>query len=235
MSTSRRPRLSIVLPVFDEAPEIRSCLEALAPIRRRGIEVVVADGGSTDDTVALARPLADRVITAPRGRGAQSHAGAQAALGENLLFLHADTRLPENADRRILGALSAHPWGRFDVDIAGSHRMLGVIATMMNLRSRLSGIATGDQAMFMRRSTYEAAGGFSDIPLMEDLALSKALRRIGRPACLRERVSTSGRRWEKHGVARTVLLMWQLRAAYFLGADPRRLARRYGYRPREEH
>lgn len=232
---TRHPRLSIVIPVLDEAPRIRDCLEALAPLRRRAVEVVVADGGSRDDTVSLARPLADQVIIAPRGRGAQSHAGAQTARGENLMFLHADTRLPDNADRRVLGALSAHPWGRFDVDIEGSHRMLGVIAAMINLRSRLSGIATGDQAMFMRRSAYEAAGGFPDIALMEDLALSKALRRLGRPACLHERVATSGRRWEKHGVARTILLMWRLRAAYFLGADPERLARRYGYRPRGEH
>ena len=141
----------------------------------KGVMVTaVLRSGSTG---GLSRPLADQVIIAPRGRGAQSHAGAQTARGENLMFLHADTRLPDNADRRVLGALSAHPWGRFDVDIEGSHRMLGVIAAMMNLRSRLSGIATGDQAMFVRRSAYEAAGGFPDIALMEDLALSKALRR----------------------------------------------------------
>ncbi|MBX3684958.1 MAG: TIGR04283 family arsenosugar biosynthesis glycosyltransferase [Rhodocyclaceae bacterium] len=235
MSASRHPRLSIVLPVVDEAQHIVTRLVALAPLRRRGVEVIVADGGSADATVALARPLADIVIAAPRGRGSQMHAGAQAAHGENLLFLHADTHLPEHADRRILGALSAYRWGRFDVSIEGSHRMLGLIGAMMNLRSRLSGIATGDQAMFMSRAAYEAAGGFPDIPLMEDIALSRSLRRGGRPACLRERVITSGRRWEQHGALRTVLLMWRLRAAYFLGADPARLARRYGYRPRPEH
>lgn len=234
MSPTSRIRLSIIVPVLDEEANIGASLEALAPLRRRAVEVVVADGGSSDRTRALARPLADSVITAPRGRGVQMNAGAQAARGENLLFLHADTRLPEHADRRVLGALSAHRWGRFDVRISGRHRLLAVIAAMMNLRSRLTGIATGDQAMFMQRTAFEAAGGFRDIPLMEDLALSRALKRLGRPACLRERVDTSGRRWEKHGVVRTIALMWRLRAAYFLGADPARLALRYGYRPRHD-
>ena len=230
MSASRHPRLSIVLPVVDEAQHIVTRLVALAPLRRRGVEVIVADGGSADATVALARPLADIVIAAPRGRGSQMHAGAQAH-GENLLFLHADTHLPEHADRRILGALSAYRWGRFDVSIEGSHRMLGLIGAMMNLRSRLSGIATGDQAMFMSRAAYEAAGGFRH-PAdggHRPVQIAAAWRAPGLPARAGHLGTTLGTTW----ALRTVLLMWRLRAAY-LGADPAWLARRYGYRPRPE-
>jgi rSAM/selenodomain-associated transferase 2 len=152
-----------------------------------------------------------------------------------LLFLHADTALPEAADRMIAGAVGAgREWGRFDVHIVGRHRMLPVIATLMNWRSRHTGIATGDQAIFVTRKAFDAVGGYPDIALMEDIALSRALRRRSPPACLSARVRTSGRRWEQHGVWRTIWLMWRLRAAYWLGADPVELARRYGYRPREE-
>ena len=151
-----------------------------------------------------------------------------------LLFLHADTALPENADHCIRQALqSGAVWGRFDVRIGSPRPVFRLIETLMNLRSCWTGVATGDQAVFVRRSAFEAVGGFEDIALMEDIALSSALLRLSRPACLRQRVTTSARRWEKHGVWRTVLLMWRLRAAYFFGADPARLALRYGYRPRQ--
>jgi rSAM/selenodomain-associated transferase 2 len=187
----------------------------------------VADGGSTDATPRLAAALADRVLDAPRGRAAQMNAGARAAQGEAILFLHADTLLPEDADRLIGRALERAHWGRFDVRVAGRHPLLAVVGAAMNLRSRLTAIATGDQAMFMRRSAFYAVGGFPRIELMEDIALSTLLKRIGRPACVAERAVTSGRRWESRGVLRTILLMWWLRLAYFLGADPAKLARSY--------
>jgi rSAM/selenodomain-associated transferase 2 len=220
-------KLSIIVPALDEAAGIERCLERMQGPRTRGHEVIVVDGGSRDATSALARPLADRVIEASRGRAAQMNAGAAIAHGEGFLFVHADTLLPEGADRAVSAALALKPWGRFDVCIAGRHPMLRVVGQMMNLRSRLSGIATGDQAMFVRRTVFEALGGYAAIPLMEDIELSRRLRRLARPACLRDRVETSGRRWESRGVLRTVALMWRLRLAYRLGADPARLAERY--------
>jgi rSAM/selenodomain-associated transferase 2 len=226
-------KLSIILPVLNEADGIVDAIAALAPLRARGAEVVVADGGSSDATVALARPLADVVVTAPRGRGKQMNAGAAASTGDVLLFLHADTRLPDNADLFINDGLArtGRTWGRFDVQIAGTRRLFPVIAEVMNMRSRMTGIATGDQAIF---ATLPAFGpGFPDIPLMEDIAITKRLKRLGPPLCIATPVVTSGRRWEKHGVIRTILLMWLLRFAYFLGANPARLARLYGYAPRQ--
>jgi rSAM/selenodomain-associated transferase 2 len=196
--------------------------------------VIVVDGGSSDATVQLAEILADRVIGAPRGRASQMNAGAAIARGEVLLFLHADTTLPQNADRLVLDALgkARRVCGRFDVRIEGRN-FLAVVAMMMNLRSRFTGIATGDQAMFVRRTEFFAAGSFPDIALMEDIALSRRLKQYGRPLCIREPVTTSGRRWEQLGVLRTILLMWRLRLAYYFGAEPNALARHYGYAPRE--
>ncbi|HXW23127.1 MAG TPA: TIGR04283 family arsenosugar biosynthesis glycosyltransferase [Xanthobacteraceae bacterium] len=223
------PALSIIVPVLDEGGIIADALAALAPYRARGAEVIVVDGGSRDSTIEAARPLADRVVTTPRGRGTQMNAGAAMAQGDALLFLHADTRLPPDADRLILHALKRSPWGRFDVTIAGRSPLLRVVAATTNLRSRLTGIATGDQAMFATGAAFAQAGGFPDIPLMEDIVLSQRLKRIGRPAFIAARVTTSGRRWERDGVVRTILTMWRLRLAFFLGAPPARLARRYGY------
>ncbi len=220
-------RLSIVIPVLDEAAGISASLAPLSAFRERGAEVIVVDGGSRDATREIAAPLADRVLQSPRGRALQMNAGAAAATGEALVFLHADTRLPAGAPEAIAKALATHEWGRFDVSIEGRSRWLPVVAAFMNARSRLTGIATGDQALFVRREAFAAAGGFAPIPLMEDIAFSKAMRRRGAPACLAERASTSGRRWERHGPVRTILLMWRLRLAYFLGADPARLAERY--------
>ncbi len=225
------PALSIVMPVLNEAAGVVAALLALQPMRQRGMELIVVDGGSRDGTLGLAAPLCDLVVTAERGRARQMNEGAQHAAGDILLFLHADTTLPDNADRLVVEALAApgRCWGRFDVRIEGAQRLLRLVAAMMNRRSRMSGIATGDQAMFVRRLAFHDVGGFPDIVLMEDIGLSKRLKRIAPPVCLAERVVTSGRRWEKHGVLRTVLLMWRLRAAYALGADPAELARRYGY------
>jgi len=221
--------LTVIVPVLDEAACIEACLAPLQAMRARGVEVVVVDGGSRDATRAIACALADRVIDAPRGRARQMNAGAEASRGAVLLFLHADNLLPANADESVGRAVaSGARWGRFDVTIAAADPLLAVVAAMMNARSRLTGIATGDQAMFVRREDFRAAGGFADIPLMEDVALSKALKRIAAPACLRERVATSGRRWERNGILKTIVLMWRLRLAYALGADPKQLARRYG-------
>ncbi len=220
-------RISIVVPVLDEAGGIAAQLAALQPLRARGHELVVVDGGSGDGTPALAAPFADRVVASPAGRANQMNAGAAVATGDALLFLHADTRLPPDADALVLAALERRDWGRFDVVIEGTHPMLRVIAAAMNRRSRWTSVATGDQAMFCDRATFERVGGFPILPLMEDVALSKRLRRTGQPASLRERVVTSGRRWERHGVFRTIALMWRMRLAYFVGVDPARLARRY--------
>jgi rSAM/selenodomain-associated transferase 2 len=226
--------LTIIMPVLDEAAGLRAALEALTPLRRRGVELIVVDGGSRDGTLDLARPLADRAIAAPRGRAAQMNAGAGLARGEVMLFLHADTKLPPDADRLVLAGLAAsgRAWGRFDVRIDGG-AALGLVAGLMNLRSRLTGIATGDQAMFATRAAFAAAGGFPDLALMEDVALSARLKRLGRPLCLRARVVTAGRRWQRHGVLRTILLMWRLRLAYYFGAKPAALAARYDYAPRD--
>ena len=213
--------LSVVMPVLNEAAGIQAALDALAPLRARGADVVVVDGGSGDGTAALAKPLADRVLSAPRGRASQMNAGAAAAIGDVLLFLHADTRLPEGADRLILEGLarSRRSWGRFDVRFAEGG-LLRLVAIMMNTRSRLTGIATGDQAMFVTRAAFERAERFPPIALMEDVALSARLKRSGRPLCLAARVTTSGRRWHKHGTLWTILLMWRLRLRYFLRRRP---------------
>jgi rSAM/selenodomain-associated transferase 2 len=224
-------RLSIIMPVLDEGEGIAASLDVLAELRRQGVEVIVVDGGSRDATVQRARLRADHVIRAPRGRAAQMNAGAALATGDVLLFLHADTRLPPEAERLVLEGLarSGRDWGRFDVAIEGRHPVLRLVGFMMNLRSRTTGIATGDQAIFVKREAFRAVGGFPEIPLMEDIALSRRLKRTSRPLCIRACAITSGRRWETRGVFRTILLMWRLRLAYYLGADPAKLARRYGY------
>ena len=225
----RLARISVIVPALNEAAGIVDTLAALQPLRARGHEVVVVDGGSSDGTADLARSLADRVITSDRGRARQQNAGADVASGDVLLFLHADTRLPEGADQTVIDRLEAtgRGWGRFDARLTGRHPLLRMIERMMSLRSRWTGIATGDQAIFARREWFARAGGFPEIPLMEDVALSKALKRLGPPLCLRQRVTTSSRRWEERGVARTMVLMWRLRWAYWRGADPADLAKRY--------
>ena len=222
-------KLSIVMPVLNETATLEAALQALAPYRQSGVEVIVADGGSNDGTPDLARALADRVITASRGRSLQMNAGAAAATGDILLFLHADTHLPNNADHLVLDGLarSGRSWGRFDIRIDGGG-LFGLISLAMNWRSRLTGIATGDQAMFATRAAFTAAGGFPPIALMEDVALSSKLKRLGPPLCLRARVVTSPRRWRQHGTLRTIVLMWRLRLEFFFGADPEKLAKIYG-------
>jgi rSAM/selenodomain-associated transferase 2 len=224
-------KLSIIMPVLNEGEGIAAALDALADLRALGSEVIVVDGGSRDATIQRARLRADRVISAPRGRALQMNAGAAKAQGDVLLFLHADTRLPRDADHIVLNGLehSGRAWGRFNVKITGRSPLLAVVGWLMALRSRVTGIATGDQAIFAQRGAFQSVGGFPGIALMEDIALCKRLKRVSRPLCLSERVVTSGRRWDKHGVINTIVLMWRLRLRYFFGADPNELAREYGY------
>ncbi|MGH6624268.1 MAG: TIGR04283 family arsenosugar biosynthesis glycosyltransferase [Burkholderiaceae bacterium] len=222
-------RIAIVVPVLNEASIVAEALQRLMPLRRRGAVVVVVDGGSTDGTLERAQPLADIALRAPRGRGAQMNAGL-AAFGVDVdaaVFLHADTRLPDDADQLIADALVDARWGRFDVHIDGRSPWLRMVAAAMNLRSRITSVCTGDQALFARLDLLRDLRGFAEIPLMEDIEFSRRARRIARPAAIRTPVRTSGRRWDRHGVWRTIVLMWELRLRYFLGDDPARLARRY--------
>src|ERR1700735_5098446 len=213
-------RLTIVIAVLNEAAIIVAALQALVPLRARGAEIIVADGGRRDGTAALAQPFADRVIMAPHGRGAPMNAGAALGRGDALLFLHADTALPDNADRLIAAALARRAWGRFDLRIAGRHPLLAVVGRMINWRSRLTGVATGDQAIFVTRTAFMAVGGFPDLPLMEDIAISRRLKRLSRPACVATPAVTSGRRWETNGVISTIVLMWRLRHCFYFVVPP---------------
>jgi rSAM/selenodomain-associated transferase 2 len=223
------PGISVIVPALNEAHGIVDTLRTLQDMRLRGHEIIVADGGSSDGTAALCAPFADRVIVAATGRASQMQAGAAQARGAVLWFLHADTRAPRDADRVIAAALGPgeRSWGRFDVGFPEAGMLLGLVATLMNLRSRLTGIATGDQGIFVTRALFDRVNGYPQLPLMEDIALSRLLKRHSRPACLRARLITSARRWQSHGVLRTILGMWSLRLAYFLGASPARLARFY--------
>jgi rSAM/selenodomain-associated transferase 2 len=226
-------RLSIIIPVLNEAEALPAVLEHLASLGGCDSEVIVVDGGSEDGSRQAALRAGAQVISGERGRARQMNAGAAVAQGDIYLFLHADTLLPPTAWQAIeaairrAGGAGEHVWGRFDVRIAGSSFMLWVIARLMNWRSRLGGIATGDQAMFMTRRAFESAGGFPDQPLMEDVELSKRLRVLSRAICLPDRVVTSGRRWEKHGVWRTIWLMWRLRWLYWRGVPASELAELY--------
>ena len=226
-------RLSIVIPVLNEAECLPGLLEHLASLRVRDSEVIVVDGGSEDDSRQAALRAGALVIHGDRGRARQMNAGAAVAQGDVLLFLHADTKLPPSAEQAIGaairrgGRIHEYAWGRFDVCIAGRSFMLRMVSSLMNWRSRLTGIATGDQAMFMTRRAFESVGGFPDQPLMEDVELSKRLLALSKPICLSDRVVTSGRRWEAHGVWKTIWLMWRLRWAYWRGTDAAELARLY--------
>ncbi|WP_291010997.1 TIGR04283 family arsenosugar biosynthesis glycosyltransferase [Hydrogenophaga sp.] len=226
-------KLAMVMPVLNEAATLPARLATLTGLRSEGVSVIAVDGGSDDETVVVARSCVDAVVHAPRGRAAQMNAGAchpLARRADALLFLHADTALPVRAVELVSQALASDAiWGRFDVRIEGRHPLLPMVAAFMNRRSRWSGIATGDQAMFVRRAVFESLGGFAPLPLMEDIELSTRLKGISPPVCLREQVTTAGRRWDQRGFWRTVWLMWRLRAAWTMGGDAHALARRYGY------
>ena len=224
-------RLSIIIPALNEAATILATLECLQPLRSAGHELIVVDGGSTDGTPDLAAGLVDVLLQAPRGRARQMNAGARVAAGEIVWFLHADTLPPAQAGMLIDAALtrSGRQWGWFNVRLSGDRWLLRVVERFMNTRSRLSGIATGDQGLFVRRDLFEKLGGFPEIDLMEDVALCHVLKRQGPPLCLDATLLTSSRRWEQRGIVRTIVLMWGLRLAYALGMSPVRLARWYRY------
>ncbi|WP_216092587.1 TIGR04283 family arsenosugar biosynthesis glycosyltransferase [Candidatus Marithrix sp. Canyon 246] len=221
--------LSIIIPTLNEENIITNTLEKLEVLRAAGHEVIVVDGGSCDKTYSVAAQYADSVLLAEEGRGWQMNAGAEYANNEILLFLHADTRLPDNVDKLINQALQedGKSWGRFDVRLSGKAKLLRVVERMINWRSCFTGIATGDQAIFVKTSTFKQIDGFADIPLMEDLDLSRRLKRIERPVCIKTPVITSSRRWEENGIIRTILLMWSLRLAYSLGVSPETLSKYY--------
>lgn len=218
---------SIIIPTLNEALAIVNCLTAFKPYGDN-CEIIIADGGSTDETVRLAEPLADKVIFSEQGRAIQMNAGAENAKGNVLIFLHADTFLPDDAIKQISQVVANKgQWGRFDVTLSGRHPMLRIIAWFMNWRSRLTGIATGDQVIFVNKRLFESVGQFPTIALMEDIALSKKLKKISPPVCLNVKVVSSGRRWERFGVVKTILLMWGLRLRYYFGANPQTLAELY--------
>ncbi|HJO35127.1 MAG TPA: TIGR04283 family arsenosugar biosynthesis glycosyltransferase [Gammaproteobacteria bacterium] len=227
--TNRVTSVTLIVPVLNEHAIVPALLEGLAALRPSPQEILICDGGSTDDTGARLEASGCRVLYGERGRARQMNAGARVARSDILVFLHADTRLPTDAVNRVCASLAADGalWGRFDVRIEGRSAMLRVVAAMMNLRSRLSGIATGDQAIFVKRCLFEAIGGWPDQPLMEDIELSARLRKLSRPRRIASPVLTSGRRWESRGVWRTILLMWRLRWAYWLGCPADVLAERY--------
>lgn len=225
-------KLSIIVPVLNEAEVIETTLAALYSMRERGHEVIVVDGGSADGTLDIAAPLSDRILQSKRGRAVQMHTGAMCANGDVLWFVHADTLVPEDADLSILAALNTDvkksgQWGRFNVRLSGTKPALRIVEYLMNLRSQITGIATGDQGIFVRRDLYKQLGGFPDQALMEDIEFSKRLKRISKPVCLNTVLETSSRRWERRGVLKTVILMWLLRAAYSAGVSARRLAYYY--------
>ena len=222
-------QLSIILPALNEAEAIANTLARLQSVRAHGVEVILVDGGSSDRTRDIAAPLVDRVIDSERGRAKQMNAGAAVASGDALLFLHADSILPDDGDIQIAQAFidPRFQWGHFDVSIHGMHVMFPVIAWFMNHRSRSTGIATGDQGIFVTRNAFMKIGGFPDQPLMEDVEICKRLKKISPPACIAKKIITSGRRWEKHGVWRTIWLMWRLRFSYYCGATPESIHRAY--------
>jgi rSAM/selenodomain-associated transferase 2 len=220
-------KISVIVPVLNEEKSVAATLGALLELKP--FEIVVVDGGSTDGTAIIAHEFDCKFISSERGRAKQMNRGAAAASGEVLLFLHADTRLPESAFGDIAAALNDATvlGGRFDVELDGAHWMLPVIGRLISYRSRVSKVGTGDQALFVRRNVFQRMGGFEDIPLMEDIAFCRTLKRLGGVACLRSRVVTSARRWEVDGVFRTILRMWTLKSLYLLGVSPVRLKQFY--------
>ncbi len=221
-------KISIIIPVLDEAVNLSRLNDCLQAVQQQGHEVIIVDGGSRDNTLSIAYQITGTVIVSMPGRALQMNSGAAIASGELLLFLHADTFLPENA-LKIISDLSRkkNTWGRFDVRLSSSRFVFRLIEGLMNLRSCVTSIATGDQAIFIEGNLFEQVGGFPEIALMEDIEISRRLKKIARPVCIKQKVITSSRRWENNGVVATVLLMWKLRLYYFFGVSPEKLKQLY--------
>ena len=219
--------ISIVIPVLNEDGSIKNLLQQLQSYRQQGHEIIVVDGGSIDDTISISESLSDKVIPSSSGRALQMNNGAAQSRNDTLWFIHADTVLPDNALENVQQALTKSDWGRFNVKLSGSNILFRLIETMMNIRSCMTGVATGDQAMFVKRKLFESVRGYSNLPLMEDVDLSKKLKKFSRPNCLKETLTTSSCRWEKNGILSTVLLMWRLRFLYWLGVSADKLASQY--------
>ncbi len=220
-------QFSFIIPTFNEAAELPQLVSELQRIHALGHEVIIVDGGSQDMTVEVLVREGYHVIGNPPGRAKQMNSGACEAKNDVLVFLHADTRLPVDAFSKMMQACQHNSWGRFDVAFTETGFLFKVIAAMMNFRSRITGVATGDQCIFVRKNIFEQVGRFPDISLMEDVALSKKLKKIASPACLDVCVITSARRWKQKGILRTIILMWYLRLAYFLGVAPNKLHQLY--------
>ncbi|MBT8147397.1 MAG: TIGR04283 family arsenosugar biosynthesis glycosyltransferase [Gammaproteobacteria bacterium] len=219
----------MIIPVLNEADLLSQQLQSLQSWRLAGHEIVVVDGGSQGSMESGHRKLTDKILQSRKGRSLQMNAGAQAADGDILLFLHVDTRLPEDALALIEDAMSdiSTVWGRFDVRLSGRAAIFRIIERAISVRSHLTGVVTGDQGLFVRRRVFEQVQGFAPVPLMEDVEISKRLKRLAWPVRITRPVITSSRRWEQHGAIRTVLLMWWLRLQYFLGTSPEKLANKY--------
>ena len=218
---------AFIIPTLNEISRVSQLVSQLQTIAAQGHEVLVVDGGSQDGTDAALRQHGFTVYNSPPGRAKQMNVGARNTSNDILVFLHADTILPEAAVKKILHACCKQDWGRFDVSFNEKGVIFKLIATMMNFRSCISGIVTGDQCLFVKRELFNRVGGYPDIPLMEDIALSKKLKKFGFPVCLHDRVITSARRWKQNGVLNTILLMWYLRFAYAVGVSPYKLHRFY--------
>jgi len=219
--------ISIIIPTLNECDTLPSTLKPLQAFRQTQIEIIVVDGGSSDDTMSIASTLADKILSADKGRAHQMNAGAEKAAGEVLLFLHADAQLPDNATPLIEQYVRPKQWGRFNVRLNSPHWLLKMNGWLMNYRSCLTGIVTGDQGLFVHRTMFEEIGGFPDIPLMEDIAISKKLKQYNRPICLKSRITVDTRYWEQHGIWRSIFRMWKIRLAYFLGIPAEHLVNKY--------
>lgn len=220
------PDIAFIIPVLNEQDRIATVLSRLRA-SFPGSELIVVDGGSVDRTVPEAMPLCTRLLMGEAGRANQMNLGGRATGADYLCFLHADS-MPQLSNDRLQEYFATRPlWGFFQVRLDGTSAAFRVIEWFMNWRSRLTAVATGDQMLFLQRAVFEQTGGFDPIPLMEDVAYSKRLRRLARPLVIAEPVVTSSRRWQQRGVLRTVLSMWGLRLAYFAGVSPRRLWQYY--------
>ena len=227
-------QLSVIIPTLNEAGCILSTLEALQPLRSQGHEIILVDGGSSDATLDLSQALVDRAVQSPPGRARQMQAGADLSSGSILWFLHADSNIPSRADTLIMAALekTRADWGRFDIAFTDSHPLMRCVAWFMNQRTRLTGIATGDQGIIVRRTLFDKVGGLPSIPLMEDISFSRSLKQHGRPCRVIQTLGTSPRRWHTHGILRTIVTMWGLRLAYFAGIKPEQLVKFYPVKSR---